>query len=95
MNKVIDVLAKIAEDASLVNSEELTTVITNADISTKQQQAILAKNSQKLAETITNFPTSMCSTIYAPEPEDNQVQETSDKNKSEKANNTLKFAASI
>jgi hypothetical protein len=95
MNKVIDVLAKMAKDASLVNSEKLTTVITNADISTKQQQAFFAKDSQKLAETITNFPTSMCSTIHAPEPEDNQVQETSDKNKSEEANNTLKFAASI
>jgi hypothetical protein len=93
MNKVIDVLAKMAKDASLVNSEKLTTVITNADISTKQQQAFFAKDSQKLAETITNFPVSMCSIVAAPE--DNQVKETSDKNKSEEANNTLKFAASI
>jgi CO dehydrogenase/acetyl-CoA synthase alpha subunit len=93
MNKVIDVLAKMAEDASLVNSEKLTTVITNADISTKQQQAFFAKDSQKLAKTITNFPASMCGVILTPQ--DTEVQETDEKSKSEDANNTLKFAASI
>jgi hypothetical protein len=92
MNKVIDVLAKMAEDASLVNTEELTTFIANADISTEQQQVIFAKDSQKLAETITNFPASVCSLILASE--DNQVQETDEKSKSEDATNTLKLAAS-
>jgi hypothetical protein len=81
MNKVIDVLAKIAEDASLVNSEKLTTVITNADISTKQQQAFFAKDSQKLAETITNFPVSMCGVILTPQDTEEQENEEESKTK--------------
>jgi hypothetical protein len=92
MIKVIDVLAKIAEDASLVNSEELATVIANADISTKQQQAFFAKDSQKLAETITNFSISMCSIVATPQQDEQDNQE---ENKNEEVKSELKFVANI
>ncbi len=92
MNKVIDVLATLAEDASLVNAKELTALIANADISTEQQQAILAKNSQKLADTITNFPISMCSIVNAPEQDEQEHQEES---KNEEVNNKLKYVSNI
>jgi hypothetical protein len=92
MIKVIDVLAKIAEDASLVNSEELATFIADAGISTEQQQAFFAKDSQKLAKTITNFSISMCSIVTTPQQEDQDNQE---ENKNEEAKSKLKFVANI
>ncbi len=85
MNKVIDVLATLAEDASLVNAEELTALIANADISTEQQQAILAKDVKLLAGTIVNFPTSMCGVILTPE--DTEEQENQEESKTEDVKN--------
>ncbi len=85
MNKVIDVLATLAEDASLVNAEELTALIANADISTEQQQAILTKDVKLLAGTIVNFPTSMCGVILTPE--DTEEQENQEESKTEDVKN--------
>ncbi len=92
MNKVIDVLARMAEDASLINTEELTTFIANAGISTEQQQAFFAKDSQKLAETITNFSISMCSIVATPQQDEQDNQE---ENKNEEVKSELKFVANI
>ncbi len=90
MKTVIDLLATMANDASLVSTQELNALLTNADISTKQQQAILAQDSQELADTITNFPISMCSIVSAPEDDEQESQEES---KNEEAKSMLKFVA--
>ena len=89
MNKVVDVLATMANDASLVSTQELSALLANADISTKQQQAILAQDSQMLADTITNFPISMCGIISAPE--ESEEQESQEESKTEEAKNTHNF----
>ena len=90
MKTVIDLLATMANDASLVSTQKLNALLANADISAKQQQAILAQDSQELAETITNFPISMCSIVSAPEDDEQESQEES---KNEEAKSMLKFVA--
>jgi uncharacterized protein YejL (UPF0352 family) len=56
MSKIIKVLEKMASDASLVKEENITTFLANADINADQQQAITVKNSEQLAETISDLP---------------------------------------
>jgi hypothetical protein len=85
MIKVIDVLAKIAEDASLVKMEDISVFVTNSDVSRKQQDAIIARDSDGLAQTINDFPISMCSVIHPAESEDQEVPSENDNDESEKA----------
>ena len=92
MSKVVDVLATMANDASLVNAQQLKALLANADLSTEQLKAILAKDSQALADTISKFSISMCSIVSAPEEDEQESQEES---KNEEAKNTLKFVANI
>jgi uncharacterized protein YejL (UPF0352 family) len=56
MSKIIKVLEKMASDASLVNEENITTFLANADINTDQQQAISVKNVEQLTKTINDLP---------------------------------------
>ncbi len=50
MSEIIQVLEKMGCDASLNNEHELTALLANADISNSQQQAIIAKDADQLAE---------------------------------------------
>tara|TARA_B100000809_G_C14719580_1_gene380855 strand:- start:4 stop:282 length:279 start_codon:yes stop_codon:yes gene_type:complete len=56
MSKVIKVLEKMACDVSLVDEENITTFLANADINNDQQHAISAKNIEQLTETINDLP---------------------------------------
>ena len=89
MNKVINVLATMANNASLVSNKEITALLTNADISTEQQHAILAQDSERLADTIIGFPISMCSIISVPE---EGAQENQEETNNDEAKNHLSYA---
>ncbi|ALO33645.1 hypothetical protein CMT41_02115 [Colwellia sp. MT41] len=89
MSKVINVLATMANDASLITNKEITALLANTDISNEQKQAILALDSERLAETITDFPVSMCSIVVAPE--DNE-QENQEETNNDEAKNHLNCA---
>ncbi|PKI17355.1 hypothetical protein [Colwellia sp. 12G3] len=77
MSKVINVLATLANNPSLTTKQEITALLEHAEISTEQKQAILAQDSERLAETIANFPLSMCSVVHPAEDEEQQSQEES------------------
>ncbi|WP_157825828.1 hypothetical protein [Colwellia sp. Bg11-28] len=55
MSKVIQVLEKMARDASLLNEENITTMLTDADITNNQQQAIVARDINKLADSLSDL----------------------------------------
>jgi hypothetical protein len=92
MNKVIQVLEAMAADALLSNADKLNNYLADADLNTQQQQAFFAKDSQKLAETITNFSISMCSIVATPQQDEQDNQE---ENKNEEVKSELKFVANI
>ena len=50
MSKVISVLEKMASDATLINEENIISLLAEADISIEQQQAIEAKSTELLVE---------------------------------------------
>lgn len=85
MSKVIDVLTTMANTPSLTTEKEITALLDNADISTEQKKAILAQDSDRLAQTITNFPISMCSIVAAPENDEQESQEESENEETKKA----------
>ncbi len=82
MNKVINVLATMANNPSLTTEAEITALSESAEISTEQKQAILAQDSERLATTIVNFPISMCGIISPAEDEEQESQEESKETKS-------------
>ena len=89
MSKVINVLAAMASNPSLVSDAEITALLANADISNEQKQAILAQDSERLAETIIGFPISICSIINVP---DEDEQESPQESNDDEAKNNLSFA---
>ena len=89
MSKVINVLATMASNPSLVSNAEITALLANADISNEQKQAILAQDSERLAATIAEFPISMCSIILLP---DEDEQENPQENNDDEAKNNLNYA---
>ncbi|PKG83194.1 hypothetical protein CXF85_11720 [Colwellia sp. 75C3] len=88
MSKVINVLATLANNPSLTTKQEITALLEYAEISTEQKQAILAQDSERLAETIANFPLSMCAIVL---PAEDEEQESQEESQSEEAKNTLRF----
>ena len=50
MSKVIQVLEKMASDATLINEDNITSLLAEADISVEQQQAIEVNNTEQLIE---------------------------------------------
>ncbi|NQZ28437.1 MAG: hypothetical protein HRT55_19225 [Colwellia sp.] len=89
MSKVINVLATMASNPSLVSNKEITALLANADISNEQKKAILAQDSERLADTIADFPISMCSVIF---PAEDEEQEGQEENKDETTEKTLAYA---
>ena len=89
MSKVINVLATMASNPSLVSDAEITALLANADISNEQKQAILAQDSERLAETIIGFPISICSIINLP---DEDEQENPQESNDDEAKNNLNYA---
>lgn len=89
MSKVINVLAAMASNPSLVSDAEITALLTNADISNEQKKAILAQDSERLADTIADFPISMCAVIS---PADEDGQESQEETNNDEAKNILKYA---
>jgi hypothetical protein len=90
MGKVINVLAAMANNPSLTTETQITALLANAEISTEQKQAILAQDSERLAETMANFPISMCSIVSAPE---NDEQESQKEKNEEETKSMLSFVA--
>ncbi len=82
MSIVINLLATLANNASLTTEKEITAFLAGTDISEEQKQAILAQDSERLAESIANFPLSMCSVVHPAEEEEQQSQEESKETKS-------------
>ena len=78
MSKIINVLATMANKPSLTTETQITALLESADISEEQKQAILAQDSERLANTIANFPISMCSVVHPAEDEQQQSQEDSE-----------------
>jgi hypothetical protein len=78
MSKIINVLATMANKPSLTTETQITVLLESADISMEQKQAILAQDSERLANTIANFPISMCSVVHPAEDEQQQSQEDSE-----------------
>jgi len=94
MSKVINLLATLANNASLTTEKEITALLENAEISTEQKQAILAQDSERLAETIAHFPMSMCSVIHPAEDEEQQQQSQED-SKSKETKSTHRFVVNV
>jgi len=81
MNEVINVLATMANNPSLTTETEITALLENTEISTEQKQAILAQDSNRLAETMAAFPVSMCGIISPADDEEQESQEESKETK--------------
>jgi len=93
MSKVINLLATLANNASLTTEKEITALLENAEISTEQKQAILAQDSERLAETIAHFPMSMCSVIHPAE--DEEQQQSQEDSKSKETKSTHRFVVNV
>ena len=52
MSEAIQVLVDLASNATLDNQENITTMLAEAEISLEQEQAIVAKDVEKLADSI-------------------------------------------
>lgn len=89
MNKVINVLATMANIPSTATKNEIIALLENAEISTEQKKAILAQDSERLATTITNFPISMCSVVHPAE--DEEEQQSQDESESKETKSTRNF----
>lgn len=70
MSKVVQVLAQMASDATLIKPEFLAKMLAEAGISEAQQQAIIAKDIDALTVTIHDLPAIRCIPILIPEDEE-------------------------
>ena len=70
MSRIIQVLETMASDASLVKQENIISFLATAEINTEQQQAITAKDSEQLAETISDLPNIRAFVPIAPAEDD-------------------------
>lgn len=75
MSKVIQVLAKMASDASLTNNDNITTRLIDAEITESQKQAIEAKDLDTLTETIHDLPIIKCVPLVPAEDDDAEEEE--------------------
>jgi len=73
MSKVIQVLTQMASDATLINPELLTKMLFAAEISQKQQQAIIAKDIDALTDAIHDLPVIRCVPILIPDDEEQVI----------------------
>ncbi|NQY50462.1 MAG: hypothetical protein HRT50_15425 [Colwellia sp.] len=89
MSKVINILAAMASNPSLVSNKEITALLANADISSEQKQAILAQDSERLAGTIADFAISMCGIVSSAEDDE---QDSQDENKDKTTEKALAYA---
>ena len=80
MNKVIQVLEKMAGDASLINEENISSFLTTAEIDAEQKQAITVKNGTQLAETIADLPELIAYSQVLPADDDAPYEEEDDEN---------------
>jgi len=72
MSNAVQLLAKMASDARLINPELLTQMLAEAGISQVQQQAIIAKDIDALTDTIHDLPVIRCIPILIPEDEEQE-----------------------
>lgn len=75
MSKVIQVLAEMANDASLTNEDQVMTMLVDAEITDKQKQAIEAKDLDTLTETIHDLPIIKCVPLVPAEDDDAEDEE--------------------
>jgi len=78
MSKVIQVLEKLARDASLLSEENRTTMLIDADITDSQRQAIVAKDINKLAGSLGDLAKIKYVIPLIPAEDDEQEEEQSD-----------------
>jgi len=78
MSKVIQVLAAMANDASLTNADQVTTMLVDADITEAGMKAIEAKDLDTLTEIIHDLPIIKCVPLIPAEDDDAEEEEKED-----------------
>lgn len=90
MSEVIELLAKMASDASINSERAYTELVLNADINEQQQQAILNKDIKALANTCNDLP--LIQSVFIIPAEDDEPSKDDDKEESTEANNKFEIA---
>ena len=70
MSNAVQVLARMASDASLINDKSIAVMLNNSDIAEEQKQAISSKDIDTLTETIHNLPVIKCVPLVVADDED-------------------------
>lgn len=86
MSTIIQVLEQMGSDATLNNEHDITVLLANADISDCQQQAILAKDSERLGDAIAGLPVIKCFFLVPAEDDEPKKQDEKEDNGSEASN---------
>ena len=93
MSEVIELLAKMASDASINSESAYTKLVLNADINEQQQQAFLTNNVDLLKEVSQKIPTIECFAILPAE--DDDAEESEEDQESSDKSGSLKLAINI
>lgn len=91
MSKVIQVLEKLARDASLISEENRTAMLLESDITDSQQQAIVARDIDKLADSLGDLTKIKYVIPLIPAEDDEAEEEQSD----EKSNTQSQLASNF
>ena len=75
MSKVIQVLVEMANDASLTNEDQVTTLLVDADITESQKQAIEAKDLDILIETMPDLSEIKCLPVFPAEDDEEDEED--------------------